>query len=169
MTPSNFSVSMKESDSSSTCNMESSPKISQVEMNNSEFSLPARDHQSSIQEMRQGESKESMTSTSCKTFASSCNNINDNINTLLTSFPQKDVPTKAASVLTTNVDRKNREDRALGNIPCSMSDQSERSTCSPQVESASVCSDPVPSTVEVPSHLTRPASTPHSMAMMVRH
>jgi hypothetical protein len=72
----------------------------------------------------------------------------------------------SSPALSSKSEERGHEDGSEESTPHGMGGRSERSGISPPMETASISSDPVPSTVEVQlrTKLVRPASTPHSLS-----
>lgn len=72
----------------------------------------------------------------------------------------------SSPALSSKSEERGHEDGSEESTPHGMGGRSERSGISPPMETASISSDPVPSTVEVQlrTTLVRPASTPHSLS-----
>lgn len=74
----------------------------------------------------------------------------------------------SSPALSSKSEERGHEDGSEESTPHGMGGRSERSGISPPMETASISSDPVPSTVEVQlrTTLVRPASTPHSLSKL---
>ena len=73
----------------------------------------------------------------------------------------------SSPALSSRTEERGHEDGSEESVPRGMGGNSERSGISPPMETASISSDPVPSTVEVqlrPKIMVRPSSTPHSLS-----